>query len=111
MLAKPSAKIIVSERSDEGGVLVHQGYPAWKELEKWESFIKKDRHGPVSNYLFADWHVSPLRFENTVGEEIVDEESEEGDGHRNDTNMHYVAGFIEPDDSEEEPEEPEEPET
>ncbi|HOC03713.1 MAG TPA: DUF1559 domain-containing protein [bacterium] len=80
----PSGKIIVSERADEGGALIHQGYPAWNPVSDWEGLIKKDRHGGGSNYLFVDGHVEWSKFEKTIG-----------DGGQNDTNKHYITGFIE----------------
>ncbi|MFW6045163.1 MAG: prepilin-type N-terminal cleavage/methylation domain-containing protein [Planctomycetota bacterium] len=80
-----SRKILVSERSDDA--LGHQGYPGWKEKSKYEDKIKHDRHGEVSNYLFVDGHVEDHSFEDTTGEE------ESGDGHCNDSNMHYVPAF------------------
>jgi prepilin-type N-terminal cleavage/methylation domain-containing protein/prepilin-type processing-associated H-X9-DG protein len=88
MLRRPSQKIIVAERADSGPATVHQGYPGWKELSVWQDFINKIRHDGLSNYLFADGHVETLAFPDTVGEEG-------GNGHVNDTNMHYVPEFLE----------------
>ncbi|MFW5798906.1 MAG: H-X9-DG-CTERM domain-containing protein, partial [Planctomycetota bacterium] len=88
-VSTPSQKIIVSERADEGSVLTHQGYPAWKELSVWNGHIKHDRHTNVSNYLFADAHVESLEFTSTVGEAG-------GNDHRNDTNKHYIKSFDPP---------------
>jgi prepilin-type N-terminal cleavage/methylation domain-containing protein/prepilin-type processing-associated H-X9-DG protein len=85
----PTDKIIVSERADEGGVLTHQGYPAWKALADWEASVKHDRHSEESNYLFVDGHVETRRFAETVGED-------HGEDHRNDTNMHYLPEFNPP---------------
>jgi len=79
----PSRKIIISERADKGDALTHQGYPAWKELSKWEALLKEDRHNGGSNYLFVDGHVELDKFAHTVG-----------NGGQNDTNMHYVSGFM-----------------
>jgi len=79
----PSKQIILSERADEGDALTHHGYPAWKELSEWEELLKKDRHTGGSNYLFVDGRVEWARFSATVG-----------DGGQNDTNMHYIGGFI-----------------
>ena len=88
-----SRKILVSERADEGSVLTHQGYPAWKKLCRWEGKVKHDRHGEESNYLFVDGHVTGEAFEDTTGEE------ESGDGHCNDSNHHYVPSFNPPPDT------------
>ena len=79
----PSKKIILSERADEGNALIHQGYPAWRELSVWEGLLKTDRHNGGSNYLFVDGRVEWAIFSATVG-----------DGGQNDTNMHYISGFI-----------------
>jgi prepilin-type processing-associated H-X9-DG protein/prepilin-type N-terminal cleavage/methylation domain-containing protein len=63
-----SNRVIVSERGDSGGVLNHQGYPAFKAVSVWEGFLQKKRHGKMSNYLFVDGHVETLKFEETVGD-------------------------------------------
>jgi prepilin-type processing-associated H-X9-DG protein len=63
-----SKRIMVSERGDSGGVLDHQGYPAFKAVTVWEGFLQKARHGKMSNYLFVDAHVENLKFEDTVGD-------------------------------------------
>lgn len=63
-----SEKIIVSERSDEGDALSHQGYPAWRVQSVWAPLLKKNRHGHKSNYLFVDGHVSALTWQETVGD-------------------------------------------
>lgn len=88
-VSSPSSQIIVSERGDEGDVLAHHGYPAWKAVSEWRSKVNGDRHGGVANYLFADGHVISYDFEQTIGRE------EAGDGHCNDSNMHYVGDFVE----------------
>ena len=82
----PADKIIVSERADEGSVLNHQGYPAWKALSVWEDLIEHERHGDKSNYLYADWHAETGRFQDTIGEDG-------GNGHCNNTNRHYLPEF------------------
>jgi prepilin-type processing-associated H-X9-DG protein/prepilin-type N-terminal cleavage/methylation domain-containing protein len=63
-----SRRLIVSERGDSGNVLNHQGYPAFKAVSVWESFLQTKRHGKRSNYLFVDGHVENLVFEETVGD-------------------------------------------
>ena len=83
-----SGQIFVSERGDEGDVLAHHGYPAWKPVSDWQGKIKHDRHEGTANYLFADGHVTSYLFEETIGQE------EDGDGHCNGSNMHYVAEFV-----------------
>jgi len=67
-LKHPSNSITISERADEGGVLDHQGYPAFKAVSVWEGQIKKDRHNTTSNYAFADGHVKEYNFTDTVGD-------------------------------------------
>ena len=79
-----SGKIIVSERADGPEALEHSGYHTWHELAEWRDLIKHDRHGGLANYLFADGHVVSYEFEQTIGREKA------GDGHRNDSNMHYL---------------------
>ena len=81
-------KIIFSERGDTGEAFLHQEYPAWEDVTSWESLICKARHKNMSNYLYVDNHVSPLHFDQTTGQEIS------GDGHKNQSNQHYVAEFI-----------------
>ena len=80
-VAKTSDKIIVSERGDTEAALAHQGYPAWRPRTDWEDFIKKDRHGDGSNYLFVDGHVKWYRFEDTMGPRAQD------------MCKHYIPGF------------------
>jgi len=81
---KPSEKIIVSERGDEGDALTHQGYPAWFDFVtiNWHNFIKKDRHNGGSNYLFVDGHVEWAKFESTIGDRAQD------------SDKHYIPGFV-----------------
>ena len=79
----PSLKIVVSERADQGDAITHQGYPAFRDLAVWEGLLKKDRHNGGSNYLFVDGHVEWKKFPDTIG-----------DGGLNDSNMHYVSGFM-----------------
>ena len=79
---KPSEKIIVSERGDEGDALTHQGYPAWEDVADWANFIKKDRHNGGSNYLFVDGHVEWAKFETTIGDRAQDRDK------------HYIHGFM-----------------
>ncbi|MBN1347594.1 MAG: prepilin-type N-terminal cleavage/methylation domain-containing protein [Phycisphaerae bacterium] len=64
---RPADKICLSERGDEGEALHHQGYPAWKAQEVWTDLIKKERHLDRSNYLFVDFHVENLEWEDTIG--------------------------------------------
>ncbi|MDY6913265.1 MAG: type II secretion system protein [Planctomycetota bacterium] len=80
----PGERIVVSERADEGGALVHQGYPAWKAQSVWEGLIKKDRHGDTSNYLLADWSVRPMSWVQTIGDGTDEQD------------MHYVLSFDPP---------------
>lgn len=90
-LRKPDEKVIVSERADEGSALVHQGYPAWKDrcdndtavppTLGWEGFICKERHGKLSNYLFADGHAAGMVFDATVGDTAADR------------SMHFIGPF------------------
>jgi len=81
-LRDPGERIIVSERADEGGALVHQGYPAWKDVADWESLICKDRHGSVSNYLFADSHAEAMLWDDTIGDRTANKD------------RHYVREFM-----------------
>jgi prepilin-type N-terminal cleavage/methylation domain-containing protein/prepilin-type processing-associated H-X9-DG protein len=76
-----SKRIIVSERGDSGGVLDHQGYPAFRTVTVWEGFLQKKRHGKMSNYLFVDAHVENLKFEDTVGDDITQ-------------NMHFASEYL-----------------
>jgi len=87
MLHNPSAKIILSERSDEPEAITHQCYHAFEEVSEWQATVKPDRHESQSNYLFADGHVELKSWEATIGED-------QGDGHRNDTNQHYLPEFV-----------------
>ena len=87
-VANISGQIIVSERGDAEGYESHHGYPAWKPVSDWQDKIKHDRHEGAANYLFVDGHVASLEFAETIGQE------QGGDGHCNDSNMHYVADFV-----------------
>lgn len=78
----PSNKIIVAEREDTEEALEHHCYHPWEA--EWEGVLKKDRHSGGSNYLFVDGHVEWKKFVSTIG-----------DGGNNDTNMHYIPGFVE----------------
>jgi prepilin-type N-terminal cleavage/methylation domain-containing protein/prepilin-type processing-associated H-X9-DG protein len=86
----PTGKIIVSERGDAESVLLHTGYPGWKDVELWREKIAEERHGDFANYLFVDGHVKAMTFADTLGEEIG------GDGYRNNTNLHYLPEFDPP---------------
>lgn len=95
---RPADKIIVSERSDHANALGHQGYPAFLSVSqvlgdgvtKWPDLVHEGRHRKVSNYLFVDSHTAGYGFVETVGME------QGGDGHANDTNMHYIPGMKTP---------------
>jgi len=93
-IRNPAAKIMVSERADTPDAIEHQCYHAWEGLEEWEDIIAKERHGRLSNYLFVDGHTDSLVFELTVGNEIIDEETDESDERCNDSNAHYYAEFV-----------------
>lgn len=81
---KPSEKIIISERADEGDALIHQGYPAWFDASvvNWHNLINHDRHNGGANYLFVDGHVEWAKFETTVGDRAQDRDK------------HYIPGFM-----------------
>ena len=74
-----SKRILFSERGDTGDPAAPEGDPAaggyssccydgFRSVDTWENNVKKDRHGKMSNYPFADGHVETLMFENTVGD-------------------------------------------
>lgn len=79
---KASDTIDLSERADSGGVLDHQGYPAFKQVSVWEGNVKKDRHGDRSNYLFVDGHAKEFNFNDTVGDGTIDQ------------NKHFVNAYL-----------------
>lgn len=58
-LNSPTAKVVISERADDGDALTHQCYTP----ELAESMIAINRHGEnKSNYLFADGHAQSKDF-------------------------------------------------
>lgn len=81
-MRNPGEKIIVSERADEGGALIHQGYPSWKDQSIWSPLICKERHDPVSNYLFVDGHAESMFWKDTVGDRAANEDK------------HYIPEFM-----------------
>ncbi len=71
-LRNTSFYVLVAERGgDKDGTeehsLDHQCYHAMCQISDWENTIEKQRHGKMSNYLFADGHVEKLLFGQTVG--------------------------------------------
>jgi prepilin-type N-terminal cleavage/methylation domain-containing protein/prepilin-type processing-associated H-X9-DG protein len=64
----PSEKIMVSTRADEGGVLGHQGYAAFKAQSSWRGNIHDQRYPAGSNYLYVDSHVQLQKFDVTIGD-------------------------------------------
>jgi len=80
---KEDEKILVAERGNAPGVLLHQGYPAWRPVEKWEENIDKERHKPISNYLFVDGHVTGMRWHETLGDRAAGVDSDK----------HFVRSF------------------
>lgn len=80
---KDEEKILVSERGDTPGALTHQGYPSWHPAETWQENLDADRHDPVSNYLFADGHVSGMIWEETLGDRAAGADSDK----------HFVRSF------------------
>jgi len=80
---KDEEKILVSERGDTPDALLHQGYPSWHPVETWQENLDADRHGPVSNYLFADGHVSGMIWEETLGDRAAGADSDQ----------HFVRSF------------------
>jgi prepilin-type N-terminal cleavage/methylation domain-containing protein/prepilin-type processing-associated H-X9-DG protein len=88
-----SKRILFSERGDTGDPAADEGDPAaggyscccyagFKSVDSWENNIKKDRHGKMSNYPFADGHVETLKFEDTVGDRTENQ------------NRHFVSEYI-----------------
>jgi prepilin-type processing-associated H-X9-DG protein/prepilin-type N-terminal cleavage/methylation domain-containing protein len=71
-LRNPSGNIILSERGDVESALNHQGYPAFKAPDEWETQVAKERHGKNANYLYCDGHALGRRFEETVGDRSMD---------------------------------------
>jgi prepilin-type N-terminal cleavage/methylation domain-containing protein len=86
LVHRPSETIIVSTRADEGSVLSHQAYPAWKAQSIWESKIHHRRFDRLggSNYLYVDGYVQLQTFNDTIGDG-----SDEQD-------QHYIAEFNPP---------------
>lgn len=79
---RTSTTIILSERGDSGGVLDHQGYPAFKPIPVWQSFLAQERHGDRANYAYVDGHVSSARFTETLGNRSEQQ------------NQHFVTEFL-----------------
>lgn len=67
-ILSPSEKVNVSTRADTGGILDHQGYPAWKAQSVWEDKIHHQRYPAGSNFLYADSHVKLQKFKDTIGD-------------------------------------------
>lgn len=69
-LRKTSSYVLLSERGEDehGDAYEHQCYHAMHPVAEWESSIAKERHGKMSNYLFADGHAAPHLFSATVGD-------------------------------------------
>ena len=65
---RPSEKVNVCTRADEGSILGHQGYPAWKAQSVWSSKIHALRYPAGSNYLYVDSHVQLQKFHVTIGD-------------------------------------------
>jgi len=71
-LRNTSFYIILSERggdkeNTDHNSLYHQCYHCMGAIADWETHIEKQRHGKLSNYLFADGHAAPQRFAETIG--------------------------------------------
>ena len=75
ILSSPGEKIIVSERSDDPTSFDHVAYHAWEPIEDWEHLADKERHGKVSNYLFADCHVKSLTWNATQGDRLANRDA------------------------------------
>lgn len=73
VLRNTSGTIILSERGDTTAALGHSGYPGFKAPSAWETDVKKDRHGKMSNYLYCDGHAKARKFEETVGDRTEDQ--------------------------------------
>ncbi len=72
VLRNPGGKIICSERSDDPESLEHACYHSWEPTAEWEQEIDKERHGSVSNYLYADGRVLSQRWDATQGDRLTD---------------------------------------
>jgi prepilin-type N-terminal cleavage/methylation domain-containing protein/prepilin-type processing-associated H-X9-DG protein len=66
-ITKPCDTILVFEISDRQGTGTGQDHTHSRNwLNGWDSVlddIQPDRHGATANYLFADWHVAPLKLD------------------------------------------------
>ncbi len=85
-LHSPGSVIVLSERAggDDGNGTIpgHQCYAGASAPETWKEMIDPERHFNSANYLFADGHVSLLRFADTIG-----------DGSEK-SNLHFPRGWL-----------------
>ncbi len=79
-----SERIVLSERGNDssGNPLTHQCYAGMSDPVNWENDIDFERHNDRANYLYADGHVSSLRFSETVGDGSEEE------------NQHFVSEWL-----------------
>ena len=73
-----SRYIVLAERGGDDTrndtALSHQGYPGLKTPSSWEGLLAKSRHGKDrSNYLFFDGHAAGHTFDETVGDQTIEQ--------------------------------------
>jgi len=76
VLRDPYKKIIVAERSDDPEAFEHVAYHAWEPMDHWQHILDSDRHGNMSNYLYADGHVAGLSWDAATGDREADVDSD-----------------------------------